>query len=66
MNRRNIRNPEQTRSDLLDPAYHEILKYGFQTASLERTLAKASVSKKGRFIIMLVPSTISASQSLQK
>uniref|UniRef100_UPI0035B5EA26 TetR/AcrR family transcriptional regulator n=2 Tax=Acidithiobacillus thiooxidans TaxID=930 RepID=UPI0035B5EA26 len=45
MNRRNIHNPGQTRSDLLDAAYHEILESGFQAASLERILAKTSVSK---------------------
>ena len=39
------RNPEQTRSDLLAAAYAEILECGFQAASLERILAKTSVSK---------------------
>ncbi len=42
---RKTRNPEQTRSDLLDAAYNEILESGFQAASLERILANTSVSK---------------------
>ena len=42
---RKTRNPEQTRSDLLDAAYIEILESGFQAASLERILANTSVSK---------------------
>ncbi|MHB1736688.1 MAG: TetR/AcrR family transcriptional regulator [Acidithiobacillus sp.] len=42
---RKTRNPEQTRSDLLDAAYTEILESGFQAASLERILANTSVSK---------------------
>lgn len=42
---RKTRNPEQTRSDLLKAAYHEILESGFQAASLERILANTSVSK---------------------
>ncbi|MHB8248656.1 MAG: TetR/AcrR family transcriptional regulator [Acidithiobacillus sp.] len=39
------RNPEQTRADLLAAAYGEVLECGFQAASLERILAKTSVSK---------------------
>ncbi len=42
---RKLRNPEQTRIDLLTAAYAEILETGFQAASLERILAKTSVSK---------------------
>jgi AcrR family transcriptional regulator len=42
---RKTRNPEQTRSDLLEAAYSEILESGFQAASLERILANTSVSK---------------------
>ncbi|MEY2341176.1 TetR/AcrR family transcriptional regulator [Acidithiobacillus sp. IBUN Pt1247-S3] len=42
---RKIRNPEQTRIDLLAAAYAEILESGFQAASLDRILAKTSVSK---------------------
>ena len=42
---RKIRNPEQTRTDLLAAAYTEILESGFQAASLDRILAKTSVSK---------------------
>ncbi|WP_319026308.1 TetR/AcrR family transcriptional regulator, partial [Acidithiobacillus caldus] len=42
---RKSRNPEQTRNDLLAAAYAEILECGFQAASLERILAKTSVSK---------------------
>ena len=42
---RKLRNPEQTRIDLLAAAYNEILESGFQAASLDRILAKTSVSK---------------------
>ncbi|MEL5847985.1 TetR/AcrR family transcriptional regulator [Candidatus Igneacidithiobacillus taiwanensis] len=42
---RKTRNPEQTRTDLLAAAYNEILESGFQAASLDRILAKTSVSK---------------------
>jgi len=42
---RKVRNPEQTREDLLQAAYAEILESGFQAASLDRILAKTSVSK---------------------
>lgn len=45
MMQRKTRNPEQTRNDLLDAAYNEILESGFQAASLERILANTSVSK---------------------
>lgn len=45
MVQRKARNPGQTRSDLLDAAYTEILESGFQAASLERILANTSVSK---------------------
>lgn len=45
MVQRKTRNPEQTRNDLLDAAYTEILESGFQAASLERILANTSVSK---------------------
>jgi AcrR family transcriptional regulator len=40
-----IRNPEQTRRRLLEAASHEIHRNGFQSASLDRILKKAGVTK---------------------
>ena len=39
------RDPEKTRRNLLHAAFEEIHKYGFQSASLDRILTKAEVTK---------------------
>lgn len=42
---RRVREPEQTRQKILDSAFHEIYRRGFQAASLDRILADAGVTK---------------------
>lgn len=39
------KHPVQTRTALLEAAYHEIYRHGFQAASLERILSAAGVTK---------------------
>ena len=39
------RNPEQTRQALLEAAFEEIYRVGFQAASLDRILDRAGVTK---------------------
>ena len=45
MDKATHRNPEQTRSIILDAAFKEVYENGFQAASLDRILANTQLTK---------------------
>lgn len=45
MEKQSTRNPERTRTAILEAAYREMYEHGFQAASLERILANTKVTK---------------------